>query len=458
MQAPEWNEDRRWIDELAEYIAGASGASLPDDVMEKTKHHIFDTIGAVISGSTLKAGRLATDFAPRLGGTEEATVLVTGYRTTAVNAALANGVMAHADETDDSHAASLTHPGCAIVPAALAVAEVADATGEDLVKAIALGYDISSRMIFTLGRDESNIRGYSTHVIGGAFGATAACASLFGLDSRRVRHAISYACQLASGVTSWNRDEEHVEKAYVFAGMPASHGALAAVMVDFGFTGVDDPFSGRGNYIDTMGTVRDRAQLTSELGERFEILHANIKKWPVGSPIQAALDSMQILRAEHGLTAEDVAAIEVRLPAIEAYVVDNRPMPDISLQQMVAVMLLDGDVTFRSAQDYARMSDPETMAVRAKISLIPDEDLSVARPRRQAIVKVQTRDGRHLEHRTYAVAGTSDLPMTRDQVWTKATDLLRPVVGEAKTAKAAEQFGELDQVRSVRELIPNLVV
>src|SRR5690606_25820489 len=129
------------------------------------------------------------------------------------------------------------------------------------------------------------------------------------------------------------------------------------------------------NYIDTMGSLRDRTQLTAELGDRFEILHANIKKWPVGSPIQAALDSMQILRRDHGLVADDVASIEVRLPAIEAYVVDNRPMPDISLQQMVAVMLLDGDVTFASAQDYERMSDPATTAVRGKITLVPDEEL-----------------------------------------------------------------------------------
>jgi 2-methylcitrate dehydratase PrpD len=244
-------------------------------------------------------------------------------------------------------------------------------------------------MIFVLGRDESNIRGLSTHMIGGVFGAAAACASLFELDFRQVRHAISYACQLASGVTSWNKDEEHVEKAFVFGGMPASHGVLTAVFADFGFTGVDDPFSGRGNYIDTMGTLRDRPQLTAELGARFEILNANIKKWPVGSPIQAALGSMQVLRRDNDLTADDVASIEVRLPAIEAYVVDNRPMPDISLQQMVAVILLDGDVTFASAQDYGRMSDPATEAVRAKITLVPDEELSVARPRRQAIVKVE---------------------------------------------------------------------
>ncbi|MEX2563217.1 MAG: MmgE/PrpD family protein, partial [Nitriliruptoraceae bacterium] len=392
---------------LARYIVAAGEKPLPDEVTEKANHHLLDTIGAMVSGADLRAGRLAVSWAGGVGGVHEARVLTTDLRITAFNAALANGMMAHADETDDSHAPSLTHPGCAIVPAALAVAEHVDATGEQLLRAVVLGYDVCTRLVFSVGRDATNERGFSTHAIGGLFGATAAVASLLQLDERQVRYALSYACQCASGVRSWNRDEAHVEKAYVFGGMPASNGVLAASMVAAGFTGVDDPLDGTGNLLDILSENPDRSQLSADLGERYEIMGANIKKWPVGSPIQAALDSTLELITEHGIGPDDVEAVTVRLPSIESGVVDNRSMPDIWLQHMVALMLVDGGVTFASSQDYGRIEDPAVSAIRSRVTLIPDDELSVARPRRQGIVTIETRDGGSATHHTRAVKGTA---------------------------------------------------
>src|SRR5688572_1391946 len=130
------------FDSLAEYVAGALARPLPADVDEKTRFHILDTIAAIITGSRLKPGEAAINFIRGQGGTPEAAVLGSSVVTTAINAAMANGMLAHADETDDSHAPSLTHPGCAVVPASFAVAERLRASGEALVRAVALGYDV----------------------------------------------------------------------------------------------------------------------------------------------------------------------------------------------------------------------------------------------------------------------------------------------------------------------------
>src|SRR6187549_3075175 len=111
------------MSELADYIATALDKPLPEAVAEKTKHHILDTLAAAISGSKLPPGRKAIAYAKKLGEVPEATVVGSKVRVSAVHAALANGMLAHADETDDSHAPALMHPGCAIVPAALAMAE-----------------------------------------------------------------------------------------------------------------------------------------------------------------------------------------------------------------------------------------------------------------------------------------------------------------------------------------------
>ena len=162
------------IERLARYIAGAPKKALPTAVLEKTKHHVLDTIAAMVSGARLLPGRKAISYAKTRGGTKEASVIGSNIVTTAENAALANGMLAHADETDDSHAPSLTHPGCGIVPAALAVAERESRSGEALLRAVALGYDVGCRLTMSLNAYEFREDGHSTHSFGPMFGAAAA--------------------------------------------------------------------------------------------------------------------------------------------------------------------------------------------------------------------------------------------------------------------------------------------
>src|SRR5258707_14918274 len=136
---------------LASYIAGRMAHELPADVVAKTKLHVLDTLAAMLSGSRLKPGELAAAYVDRLGGRPEATVIGTRIVTSAVNAALANGMMGHADQTDDSHLGGRFHPGCGIVPAALAVAEEARLGGAHLIQAGALGYDVGAPIAPALG-------------------------------------------------------------------------------------------------------------------------------------------------------------------------------------------------------------------------------------------------------------------------------------------------------------------
>ena len=166
------------IGELTEYMAAALDRPLPIEVVEKAKHHIVDTLAAMVSGSRLKPGVLAISYVRGQGGTPEALIAGSDVLTSAVNAALANGMLAHADETDDSHAPSLTHPGCAIVPAALAMAEREGRDGTALLRAVVLGYDIGCRSTLSLGPRELNQSFRSSHTMGSLFGAAAAAGAL----------------------------------------------------------------------------------------------------------------------------------------------------------------------------------------------------------------------------------------------------------------------------------------
>jgi len=442
--------------ELSDYVATALARPLPAEVAEKAQCHLLDTLAAMVSGSRLPPGRRAIAYVRAQGGRRQASVVGSRLLTTAVNAALANGMSAHADETDDSHHGGRFHPGCAVVPAALATAELADRDGASLLRAIALGYDLGARFVIALGLGGAYARPHSTHSLGGLFGAAGAAGALLGLDARRVRCQLSYAVQQASGLAYWMRDPEHVEKAFDFGGMPARNAVAAATMAAAGFTAVEDPLVGARTYFEAFAEAPRPAALVEELGSRFEIMQASIKRWSAGAPIQAALDALESLIRTHGIGASAIASLTVRLPDDRIHLVDDRAVPNLCAQHLLAVLLLDGALGFRAAHDGSRMRDPAVLALRERIRLVADAALTRALPPRQAIVEIALQGGAQLRQHARAVRGTPDNPMARGEVEAKALDLLAPVLGAGRARALAEQVWRIEGLASVRALRPLL--
>src|SRR5262245_35321461 len=164
----------------------------------------------------------------------------------------------------------------------------------------------------------------SAEGVSSTFGAVGAAAALARLDETGTRYALSYAAQQVSGVWSWERDLEHVEKAFDFAGMGARNGVTAAVMAQGGFTGVHDVLDGEHNALEALSSQPRPEEMVAGLGERFFVSETAIKLFSVGYPIQSPLDAFLTLRREHALTVDNVARIVVRLPEDGARVVDNR--------------------------------------------------------------------------------------------------------------------------------------
>src|SRR5688500_6025452 len=182
--------------------------------------------------------------------------------------------------------------------------------------------------------------------------------------------------------------------------MTARNGVTAATMVAQGFSGVDDVFSGERNFFVAHGRPADPEVLVRGLGEDYEILRTNIKRWSVGSPIQAPLDSLSIIIKEHGVKADEVERLTIRVAHRDKNTTDNRPMPDICMQHMCAVMLMDGTVTCRSSHDEKRFRHPKVLELRKRIDLVGDDALTKTMPARQGIVAIALRDGRSLRHHT----------------------------------------------------------
>ena len=420
---------------LSSYMSEAAGRALPPEVVEKTKHHTLDTLAAMISGSRLAPGELAIAFARANAGTAVATVAGSNVVCGPMEAALANGMLAHSDETDDTHAPSQSHPGCAVIPAALAAGEKFAIDGTRFLRAIALGYDVGPRVTMTLGAlaymDESH---RSTHTISTDFGAAAAAGCAASLNAQQMRWLLDYAAQQASGIAAWQRDTEHIEKSLVFAGFGARSGVTAALLIQAGGTGIADIFTGADNFFLAFNPKADPEKLVEQLGERYEVTRTSIKKWTVGSPIQAPLDALELMFKKRNFTAEQVRSVVVRVATNEASIVNNREIPDICLQHMVAIMLLDKTATFKAAHDTARMQDPAVLRERAKVQLIPDDELQRSLPAREAIVEVTLTDGSKLAEHVEAVRGSAENPMNRQEIIAKSRDLMEPVLGQALKA------------------------
>ena len=442
----------RLTKEAAAYLSQAAHQPLPDAVRVKATWHVLDSVAAGISGSALLAGRRGRQYAVAAGG-GAAPLWGSTMTAGAPIAALANGMSCHADETDDSHARSISHPGASIVPAAFAVAAGRAVSGEQLVRAVVAGYDLGPRVTMALGTDrfQNHPSHQSSHALAGTFGSTAAACVLLALDSAGAEVALSYAAQMCSGVSTFLRDEAHVQKAFVFAGQPAHNGVLAATFADLGWEGVPDAFDGEPNFFDAIAADNHAELIVDALGERFEIMNTNIKKYAVGSPAQAAVQAAELLINRDDLRVDEIDSIQIRLPANAAWVVDDRAMPDINVQYLVAGTFLGGRFTFGMAHDEARMSDPTVVDLRSRTTLIADE--ATAGTRSGSVLVTRT-DGTVIRADVPYVRGTSHDPMDVGEIEAKAMDLLGPVIGETQAKRLCEAILNLEAIADVSVLSP----
>ena len=436
---------------LCDYIAASPDLILPTEVHVQAKQHILDTFAAMISGSALSPGQFMRQYVRSEGGAAEAQVAGSALLASASLAALANGTAAHADETDDSHAASGTHPGCAVIPAALAMAERAGRDGTAFLKAVVIGYDVGCRVGRALQPKAVSAKGHSSRSLGNVFGAAAAAAAIGRLDASQAACALSYAAQQAGGIGSYIRAQNHIEKAFVLGGMPARNGVTAARLAQTGAYGTADPFVGERNFLQAYSTDPQPEELVRGLGKNFEIVQTSIKQFCVGSPIQAPLEALLAIMAEHSVIAEDVERMVVRLPVERAATVNNRDIADINLQHILALALVHGKVTFESAHDDSLLNLSSVHDLRSRIELVGDPALRDAEFPRQVDLTIITRAGQRFAKRLMTYRGTPENPATTDEVEAKARNLLTPVTGPEQCEALVRAISKLENVKDMRE-------
>ncbi len=294
------------------------------------------------------------------------------------------------------------HPGCGVVPAALATGEPPGRSGHDLLRAVTLAYDVGARSIYALGVGALYTEQHSTLSLTTTFGAAAAAAAMLRLDPRQVRHTFSFAAQQASGVGFLGARPRACREGVRFrrhGGAQRRHGGHHG-------GGPASPAStirsaARQNIFTALGGDKPAPEkLIAELGKRYEIIEHHDQEMvrrlaaAVGARLRRGAARDPAVRADH------IKRIGVDMPADRLHIVDNSTIPDICLQHLVALMIVDGGASFDSVHDFARMSDPKVLAVRKLVEAVPNQELVTAVPARQAIVRIDTADGRTLSHRT----------------------------------------------------------
>lgn len=450
----------RVTEAVAEYIAGSRTARMPDEHRELARQHILDTLASIVACRDLEPAMLARKFAIAQSGSvrgNAATILGTTHKAGLSDAVFASAMTGHGAEINDFIPSAFVQPGPAIVSAALALAELRGGSGDAIVRAVIVGYEMAGRVPKAVGVTNLRRAGIANHGVGPVFGTAAAAASMIGLPRERIGDVLTFSAQQASGSWQWLMDVEHIEKAFVFAGMGARNGLQAALMVEAGFRGVRDSFDHPDGWLRAGAFASGDANpgyLIERLGERSELPETAFKRYPVGGPTQPAVQGL--LQMLPQIDRGSVASVRIEMPGRwQAF--RDAAMPALNLRYLSSIILIDGKLDFVAAQSLERMaSDARAKALMERVTIAhdPAQEAPRGQPRTESarVIVIEKSGTKHEVYVPYVV-GFPSHPMSREDVEAKALELMGPRLGTTRATQVIERVRALEQMREGRELI-----
>ncbi len=438
------------------------GRSIPDEILDLGRRHILDTLASAVACRDLEPSRLARAFAEAQSGDARknaATILATRKRAALIDAVFASAMTAHGAEINDFIPSAFVQPGPAIVSAAIALAEQRKLSGDAVLRAVIIGYEMASRFPKALGNQNLTRTGLANHGIGPTFGVAAAAASLMQLSRDRISDVLTYCSQQAAGSWQWTLDVEHVEKSFVFAGMGARTGIQAALFVEQGFRGVRNNLDRPGGFMSQgmfTGPESDlnRGLLIKGLGSEWEMPLVGYKRYPTGGPTQPAVHG--VLALLPGVDAANVESVRIEMPG-RWQTFRDAAMPALNLRYLASIILIDRKLDFVSAQSLERLNtDPAVKALMAKVDVThdPRQEAPVGQPRVESarVIILDTAGKRHENFVPYVV-GYPSHPMSRADVEDKARELMTPALGMTRTTGVIDACRTIDKMKNAGDLV-----
>lgn len=429
---------------FARYAVAFADQAVPDGVMHHAKRAVVDWYASVYPGVSREPVRILEEaLADDLD--RGSARLILGRAATARAAAMINSAAAHAAEVDDSFRDAMYHPGAATIAAALAAAHAAGSSGREFLRAVILGYEVSTRIGVALGRGHYKYW-HNTGTVG-TFGAAAAAGYLLRLAETQFAHALATAATFAAGLQQAFRMDSMSKPLH--PGRAAEGGLLAAQLASHGITGSLDVLDGDAGFGVAMSTGVDWSQVGATLGRDFHITRTTFKNHVGCGHSFPSIDGALELQSRHGFRADEVESVRIGTykPALDIACY-SRPATvneaQFSIPYVVATALVHGSVRM-AAYSQERLQEPATRALLERIHVAVDPELDAGFPgRRAARVEIVLRDGRRLSHLQPNRKGDPELPLTDTDLEGKLVEFAAPVIGADAARALAARLWTLD--------------
>jgi 2-methylcitrate dehydratase PrpD len=444
--------------DLSEFSASLTLDLIPAQVVSRARLLILDLVGNIIRGHETESTSAMLSTIDALGLAQGASHVFGDSRTYApAGAALLQGVLAHSLDFDDTHAAATLHPGAPVIPAALAAAQMVNASGATTVAAIVAGYEVICRVALALPAGDHYQRGFHPTATCGAFGAAAAAARVFGLDAAGVASALGIALSQTAGSLQFLHNGAWTKRFQV--GWSAMAGLAAATLASKGFKGAGDAIEGAHGFLRAYAPAPTPARATQDLGTVYELMATGVKPYPSCRYGHAGIDAALSLRGEHHLEPHEISKVVYGLSRAGMLLVgtpeqkkaDPRNIVDgqFSAPFVLSVALVTGAMKWDS---YELLNDPRIRTLLPKIRCENDPEIEAEFPvNMSGKLSVHAR-GQVFVKKVVVPKGEPGNFLSDAELSAKFTDLAQPVLGEVQTAKLAAAILAIDRLQYVSKL------
>ena len=443
---------------LAEYVAGLRYEDLPAEAVAAARTALIDWVAVATVGSrTTRQGVAAAALAREEAARPEALLLHDGSLTSATWAAFANGAASHAIELDDIHLPSIVHGGVAMVGAAVAMAQRLKATGQQLIEALVVGFDVQYRIGEAIAASHYEMF-HSTGTVG-TFGAAAACAKLLSLGVEQTQWALGNAGSQAAGL--WQYLKLGDDTKLLHPGKSCMNGVISARLAAHGFTGSVDIIEGERGFVATMSKQVDWHRITDRLGTYFKVTENGYKIHACCRHGHVTIDQTLRLAEQHDLNLDNVEHVTVRLPTNSVLTIHDPDPPSpykakFSAQFMVANAIRHRRVGL-DAFTAERLADPEIRALMDRVSVAEETAFNQGFPDKwTAEIIVQTTDGRRLSARADMPLGEWNNPLPPARIEAKARELLALAIPQQAANDLVARLKRLETVADTSAMLPEL--
>lgn len=437
---------------LAGWTTGTAYEDLPDVVRSKALDVVYDSIGGMVACAELPEVAAIVGLIEEQGGRPECSVIGRSERTSVVSAAMAHGAMAHGDEVDPVHTTSVGgHVAAGPVPAALAVGERVDASGPEVLRAVALGYEVGGRLMTILYRERDYVsrRFYHTAVVANVTSAVSA-GVLLGLDAAALRVAMCLAAYQAAGIDNMTKDPGHMGKTLQVAAA-ARNGVTAALLAARGAVAPLDVLEGPNGLFDAyLGSADAGAGLLDGLGTYYAIGDVMHKRYSAGTPNQTYVHGLLRLLRTQRIGPDEIAGIEIHMPQRSVHRLPATRHASISAVKVCAIAAATGRLDFSFVHGPAAAVDAVIASMAGRIRFVGRDDWTGMEQGRHAIVIVRTVAGRTFEDEVWHE------PMSRAELEDKFEGLVGPKLGRERTARLNASLAGLGSAAGIRPLMEQL--